>query len=219
MSSVDYWSCIQVSNRVVLDVGIGNSTRKVLDLGAKYVVGLDVDRRKIRGSIRDVRLDLVLGDCSRLPFRCDVFELVLFHFTLHEVAPYLHEDTIREAGRVGRGVAIVEILPDDRGAYGLYARLWHEAMHSVGRYEDYRDVDYWVSLVERCGLRVELVRVLPGSMVSLSELEKVIENDIVEWRRLGVSEVYVQELRRVLECARVCGFRWSNTVLVVGVRM
>lgn len=86
----------------VLDVGCGDG-RHIAAAAAHgcFAVGLDYDAgelAKARGRLRGLRVDLIAGDASRLPFRDGAFDAVICTETL-------------------------EHLPDDNGAMGEIGRV------------------------------------------------------------------------------------------------
>jgi hypothetical protein len=59
---------------------------------------------------------------------------------------------LSEVGKVASKVIIAEPSPKGCELYEKYANLWHEAMHSIGKFEDYQPLSYWINLMKTCGL-------------------------------------------------------------------
>ena len=144
----EVWSLINVKGLKVIDFGIGDSTKKLVDLGAK-VIALDKDVEKLKGYMKQ-HLQLILCDIANPPFKAATADLAVFHFTLHEIDPSLHEKVITSACRIASRIMVVEPSPNGCASYQRYARVWRDAMHSIGRFEDYKSPSYWEILVKRC---------------------------------------------------------------------
>jgi len=63
----EIWSLVDVKGKIVIDVGVGDSTKRLLELGAK-VIGIDKDLNKLK-DFRGSNIPLVLGDFLCSPFR------------------------------------------------------------------------------------------------------------------------------------------------------
>ena len=146
-----------------------------------------------------------------------IADLIVFYFTLHEVDPARHVRALTVAWRVADEVLIVEASPEGCSAYRIYAELWKEAMHSIGRFEDYRDAGYWVSILQSSGFevltvkRVEWVVEVPPNI-----LREVVDRGKMLWRREGVSEEHVRRLDVFLEYALRNGMKWSDINVIYG---
>ena len=86
----EIWSSIDVKGLLVVDFGVGESTRTLVEMGA-HVIGVDVDGNGLREQ-RGVVPHLVRCYLPHLPFRPGSIDLAVFYFTLHEVDPSLHLD-------------------------------------------------------------------------------------------------------------------------------
>ena len=116
----EVWSTINFRNLLVIDVGVGYSTRKLVELGAK-VVGVDVDFKPLM-KLNDLKIPLMKCNFIKFPFKTRVADLVLFFFTLHEVDPQLHGKFIQTARQVAPKIMIVEPSPHGCPEYLEYAR-------------------------------------------------------------------------------------------------
>ncbi len=166
------WSLVDVRGLTVVDFGVGESTRRLLQLGAK-VVAVDRDLERLREFV-DAGVPVVACDFVDFPFRCRFADLAVFHFSLHEVDPSVHRDVLMIACEIAPRVLIVEPSPEGGLAFRRFCELWREAMESVGRFEEYRPLEYWRGLVESCGFEVELAeRVSQDYPVPREEVERL----------------------------------------------
>jgi hypothetical protein len=94
----------------------------------------------------------------------------VFCFTLHEIDPRMHRSVISNARRISPRIIVVEPSPDGCPAYRRFARLWHEAMHSIGRFEDYQPISYWKNLIQSCGFRVTTSKKIKQKSLLPSEI-------------------------------------------------
>ncbi|MDK2463374.1 MAG: CPBP family intramembrane metalloprotease [Candidatus Korarchaeota archaeon] len=125
-----------------------------------------------------------------------------FHFTLHEVDPTRHSESLTITREIAQGVPIVESSPEGCLAFRRFYELWREAMESVGRFEEYRSLEYWVDLVEAAGLEVEFA-------------ERVAQDFL--WRRIDVPEGLIRDMLEFPEYAEAAGgMRWSDLLVVPG---
>ena len=147
------WSHIDVENLTVIDFGVGESTQKLLELGAR-VIAIDKDKEKLRKYVGS-DASLIRCDIVKIPFHAKIADLAVFYFTLHEIDPKLHRDVILSARRVSSKIMAVEPFPSDRPAYEIYADIWRRAMHSIGKFEDYQKASYWKRLIEWCRIQLK----------------------------------------------------------------
>jgi len=126
----EVWSVTNVLRKVVLDVGIGESTAVLKHLGAK-VVGVECDIDKV-SEYGYLGVPVIVCDFLNFPFDVKIADLVVFHFTLHGIDPAQHMRALTVARRVADEVLVIEASPEGCSAYRMYAELWREAMHSIG---------------------------------------------------------------------------------------
>lgn len=213
------WSFAQIKCGVkVLDVGIGenaHSTKKLIGLGA-LVTAIDTDSKTLNKH-RNLKIDLVQGGASQLPFISSEFDLSVAYFTLHEIDPNLHRRVVSELIRVSRSVMIVEPeLGEDR-LYGVYHDIWSRAMHSIGRFEDYRPITFWKMLLEECGADVAVCQKIAHEEKLMGiEADKFMKGVIGMVRNYGVPEGYVSEFRDLAEDMKHLGMRFSDISVVIG---
>jgi len=81
----EIWSLLDVKRLTVIDFGVGNSIRKLVELGAR-VIGVDSDFKRLREH-KDLDIELVNCDVANLPFGRKIADLSVFYFTLHEIDP------------------------------------------------------------------------------------------------------------------------------------
>ena len=53
--------------------------------------------------------------------------------------------------------------------------------------------------------------------LTMEEVEHVVRESVEAWRRLGVPENIVEEMREFINLAKSKGFKWSNLAVVIGV--
>ncbi len=212
----EIWSLVDVKGKVVVDVGVGESTERLAELGAE-VVGVDLDLSKLREHA-ERGVHVVLCDLRALPFREKAADLTVFCFTLHEINPLLHREALIAARKVSARVMIVEPSPQGCPTYMAYARILREAMHSVGRFEDYKPREYWVNLLREAGFQVTVERTIKWRVdVPYDVLREIAERAEKEWEELGVERKYVAEMRNLLEEVKRKGMKWSDINVVIGV--
>ena len=144
----------------VIDVGCGDG-RHIVEAARRgcFAVGLDYDAdelRRARERIGGQRVDLVVGDASRLPFRAATFDAVICTETLE----HLPDD-------VGAMLEIARLLQPGGTLLGavpshftelLFWRLSHGYWHTPGGHVRIYRPRSMVSQLARAGLRVTDVR-------------------------------------------------------------
>ena len=209
------WSVTSFSGKVVLDVGIGESSAVLKNLGAK-VIGVERDVAKI-AEYGYLGIPVIVSDFLHFPFNMKIADLVVFYFTLHEIDPAQHMRVLTIARSVAYEVFVVEPSPEGCPAYRMYAELWKKAMHSIGEFEDYKDVGYWVSILQRSGFKVITVKSIEWTTeVPPCILKEVVDRDKMLWRKKGVSEEYVEKLDVFLKYALRNGMKWSDINVIYG---
>jgi ubiquinone/menaquinone biosynthesis C-methylase UbiE len=148
----EIWSSINVKELTVVDFGVGESTKKLIDLGAK-VIAVDRDLEKLK-KYDNLDISLIKCDITNFPFDNRIAELAVFYFTLHKIDPLIHKEVISTTYKISPRIMVVEPSPKGCLAYQRYAELWHNAMHSIDRFEDYQPISYWKKLIESCGFEI-----------------------------------------------------------------
>ncbi|HEY8173339.1 MAG TPA: methyltransferase domain-containing protein [Dehalococcoidia bacterium] len=144
----------------VLDVGCGDG-RHILEAARRgcFSVGIDYDAaelRKARERTRRHRIDFVVADASKLPFRDGAFDAVICTETLE----HLPDDNgaIEEIVRVGRDGALLHGAVPSHFTELLYWRLSHGYWHTPGGHvRIYRPTELTAKL-RAAGLRLADVR-------------------------------------------------------------
>ncbi len=207
--------------KVVVDVGVGDSTKALLGRSIELLIVIDVDCAKLRDfaprlRCGDLSIEFLCGDVSMSPFRSTSIDLAVLHFVLHEVDPARHEAIIRELGRVSRYVLIAEPLPQGSELYNVLASVWRRAMRSVGRFEEYRDPSYWIKVVLRAGLAIVKTKLVRWrAAVPYEVMEVLVHSWIREWESLGVPNKIIEELKSLLGLCKVEELRWSDTFAIL----
>ena len=112
---------VEGSNVLDLGCGTGRWLARLLERGARTVVGIDLSAAMLRVARRTIgiRNRLVLADCLQLPFQASVFDVALSSFAVNHIRhldPMAHElaRAMKSRGRL----LISEMHP------GAYARGW-----------------------------------------------------------------------------------------------
>lgn len=214
----EVWSLIHVDDAVVIDCGIGEnatSTRTLLDKGA-HVVTVDKDRTALE-SHTDLPVQLVQCDIVDMPFTSGAADAALFYFTLHEIDPAFHEKILSEMAHIVSRVIIVEPAPGENEAYQQFEKLWRDAMHAVGKFEDYQVLSYWEELLQTNGFAIVLSRSVNQKVdVPPEEIEKIHEFTVKIFKEEGVPEKYINEMKIFSEYAKKVEMRFSDITVVIG---
>ena len=144
----------------VIDVGCGDG-RHIVEAARRgcFAVGLDYDAvelRRARARIGDERVDLVVGDASRLPFRDAAFDAVICTETLE----HLPDDAgaMREIARLLRpGGTLLGAVPSHFTEL-LFWRLSYGYWHTPGGHVRIYRPRALVGQLAHVGLRVTDVR-------------------------------------------------------------
>ncbi len=131
-----------------LEVGVGTG-RFALELGIKY--GVDLSDRMLKLA-KSRRVEVVKADARALPFRDDVFDLVLFAFTLC----FLEDPTsaLREAKRVLRenGKLVICGVPADSKLGREYMKRKDSPFYSNAKLYKVEEI---VKMIEEVGMKVK----------------------------------------------------------------
>ncbi|MGC8903504.1 MAG: methyltransferase domain-containing protein [Fervidobacterium sp.] len=211
----EIWSLVNVKDLTVIDFGIGESTERLVDLGAK-VIAVDKDFEKLK-KYKNLGISLVNCDVTNLPFNRRIADLAIFYFALHEINPLLHKQVVSTAHKISSRIMVVEPSPDGCSAYRRYSEIWRNAMHSIGKFEDYQTLSYWKKLIESCNFKIlVLKRVKQNTEIPFEELEKIFQTTIEKWKKLRVEDEYINKLHDLLKNIRENGMRWSDLTVIIG---
>lgn len=212
------WSFLDVEDLTVIDFGVGQyaeSTQKLVDMGAT-VIGVDNDADALT-KYKDLSAHLIQCDIRNLPFRPHTADAAVFHFILHEIDPALHEDIISEVASIVGQVMIVEPTPGTSPAYKRYGELWRDAMHAVGKFEDYRPPSYWETLIQTNLFNVVLSQTIEHKEnIPLEIIERIVHFTLENWKEEGVPPQYNDRMKNFLEYAKEEGMKWSDVAVIIG---
>ncbi|KYK31755.1 MAG: hypothetical protein AYK19_16440 [Theionarchaea archaeon DG-70-1] len=217
----EIWSLIQVEHAVVIDCGIGKnavSTRALIDKGDR-VITIDKDREALFNH-KDLPIQLVQCDITDMPFKPDAADAALFYFTLHEIDPVSHGKIISEIGRIVSRIIIVEPSPGGNAAYQRFEELWREAMHAVGKFEDYQVRSYWEKLLQINGFKIVVSKSISHEMdIPPEKIEELRELTVKTFKEEGVPEKYIDEMNVFLRYAQKVGMKFYDISVVIGKSM
>lgn len=165
----------------------------------------------------EIGIPLILCDFLQFPFRTRLADVVIFYFTLHEINPAFHYEAVLMACELAPRIMIVEPSPEGCEVYEEYSRLWREAMHSIGRFEDYKPIEYWKSILEEAGLRVISKTIRWKASIPPNKLEEIIKITVEGWERMKVKQEYITRIREFLEQVKGIGMRWSDINVLVSI--
>jgi hypothetical protein len=212
------WSLINWKNSVVIDFGIGKdaaSAKRSINAGAKVIV-VDNDIEKL---VRHKELDAILMRCDIRdhPFKNKIADIAVFYFTLHEIDPLLHDKIISKVAQITSKILIVEPTPGGSLAYRRYMEVWHDAMHSIGKFEDLQMSSYWEKLIQKNGFEILISKkITHRENVPAKIIENMIHSTIKNWDEENVQERYIHELRNFLDYAKEKGLKWSDLTVIIG---
>ncbi len=197
----------------VLDIGAGKTTEYLLNTGAE-VVCLDTDREKLE-ALRNSKAKIVLGDVTSLPFIAKYFDLCVIGFVMHKIDPRLHAQVVKEMKRTSKAVLIIEKEPGFDALQREYDTVWENAMRSIGRFEVYRDINYWAGLIELLHPTTLKKRVYPRMAgISPKKADEFFTHLKNKWEGMGVSEEHIQHLDAIAEKVMAGGMR-AHSILAV----
>jgi len=111
---------------------------------------------------------------------------------------------------------VVEPSPHGCQLYEKFAKIWREAMRSIGRFEEYQPLEYWVKVLELAGLKIcSTKNVSWQHPVPFKVLETIIRSSIQEWRSLGVDYQHINVMLNFLNNAKYNVFKWSDLIVIV----
>jgi len=212
------WSLVDIDRGTrVLDVGVGreaHSLKKLLELGL-VVTSIDVDLAALRK--HDTRgASFVQCNAACLPLRKRTFGLSMVNFTLHEIDPILHQKVFAELCRVSERIMIIEPAPGTDSVYQRYQQIWTESMHSIGQFEDYQTVEYWIRLLKKYDAEIAVSEQLTSSIrVVGPEAKKYMALVLEDMREEGVSEKYIKKMMTIGRNVENKGMVFSNINVIV----
>ncbi|RLG74762.1 MAG: hypothetical protein DRO23_05750 [Thermoprotei archaeon] len=214
-------SLIPSNIKIILDVGVGDSTKNLRKLAdANLIVGIDTDQgnlKKFRHQHgNDARLALINADASLLPLRSSPIGVALLYFVLHEVNPQKHVVMLSALKEVTQCLIVVEPSPYGCKLYEKFAKIWREAMRSIGRFEEYQPLEYWVKVLKLAGLKIRSAKRVPWQYpVPFKVLETIIRSTIQEWESLGIDYQYIDMMLNFLNNAKYNVFKWSDLIVII----
>lgn len=156
-----------------LDYGCGTGlvTRFIMNLEGREVVGIDISRNMCKFVKRRWNAEVIVGDCTNLPFKDRCFDVVCVSGVLHHI-PHELERAFSEIGRcVKNAVCIVEPSTTSPHIFlrpilflnKIYQWILFHLYKHIGKYtcsvfEKPLNPDKLVRLCEREGLRVSEIR-------------------------------------------------------------
>ncbi|RLE62167.1 MAG: hypothetical protein DRJ38_10140 [Thermoprotei archaeon] len=89
-------------------------------------------------------------------------------------------------------------------------------MKSIGRFEEYKQPEYWLQLLDQLNIYVVKKKIISWKVtVPYKVLETMIISWIKEWRQKGVPEKFTDQLKKLLKEAKVKEFKWSDIFTVL----
>jgi hypothetical protein len=216
--SEEIWSLISPENTIVIDFGVGenaNSTQKLIEKGA-HVIAVDRDIEALQKH-KNVNALFVQCNFENMPFKPGSADAAVFCYTLHEINPSLHELIISRAASIATTVVIVEPLPGISGPRRDLEELWREAMHAVGKFEDYKPSTYWETLIKTCGFTELAARVFEKTQnIPPDVVKDIVRMSLEWWEKDGVPEELSYRMKDFLKYTHKEGLRELDTVVITG---
>ena len=211
------WSLIKVENSLIIDVGVGEnatSTKTLIKKGA-HVVAVDISLKALKKH-KDIDATLVCCNIVEMPFKSEIFDVILFYYTLHEINPSLHDIIVLQAALTSSQVIIVEPAPGDTPGYKRHEELWREAMHAVGKYEDYQSQSYWERLLQTHGFTITFSKTFKHSQqVPFETREELIRFTSGWFKEEGVPDKYISKAQDLIKYADE-DMKLSDIIIVMG---
>lgn len=202
----------------VLDIGVGSkaySAKMMLDKKLK-VVGVDIDFDcKVQSD--ELGFPICICDACSLPFKDDSYDFSLAFFSMHEIDPKKHKDVLSETKRISNAVVIIEPLPSTDKTGKIYGKIWQMAMDSVGKFEVYQPLGYWVSLVS--GLKPKKISQFQLKMakrVTNTNADDFCKQSIEHFKKIGVNNGFIGELYELAEKIKINGMEHSDVIIIIG---
>ncbi len=128
-------------NAKILDVGCGkgyflNDILKFLPKAQVY--GIDISKYAVEQAKKNVRKNITIGNCNKLPWKNKFFDLVISFNTLHCLHNYDLIDSIKEIERVGKKnkyICVESYRNEEEKANLLYWQVTCEAFCTPKEWE------------------------------------------------------------------------------------
>lgn len=212
------WSFVDIDRGTrVLDVGVGreaHSLKKLIEQGF-LVTSIDVDITALRKHDTP-DASFVQCNAAHLPLRKRTFGLSMVNFTFHEIDPLLHQKVFAELFRVSERIMIIEPAHGTDHVYQRYQQIWTESMHSIGQFEDYQTVEYWIRLLKKYDAKIAVSEQLTSSIRLVGpEAKKYMATVLEDMRGEGVSEKYIKQMLTIGRDVENKGMVFSDINVIV----
>ncbi len=204
--------------------GSGSSAGKLYEITHGAITSIDVCENALANAREKIPVEVALVQCdaSKLPFRSASMELIVIHFTFHEIPPEKRELLLMECRRVlkrkGR-ICVIDGHVHDRHSlrYWLTDIVTRMALESGKYHENYPEASAIARELTVAGFKVEIERALVN--------DTPVPDEIIEWyvkelreKFPNASEKLLKELNRFKETALKEGLESLGATLVVGVK-
>jgi ubiquinone/menaquinone biosynthesis C-methylase UbiE len=215
----EVWSLLDIKQGAkFLDVGLGHtahSLTKLVESGVA-VTSIDIDFEILRLH-RSNPANFVQGNAAQIPFKDDAFSLSLAYFTFHEIDPCLHMKAVTELCRVSKIIVIVEPAISEDPVYRIYQRIWTDAMHSIGKYEDIQPKDYWTELLYKGGAETVTAKNLSYHVrLRGQESAEYVRAATEDLRDENLSEAFINKMRSLAEDINPEGILFPDINVIMG---
>jgi ubiquinone/menaquinone biosynthesis C-methylase UbiE len=212
------WNELEIrSGQKALDIGIGTKALSASGmLGQKLkVVGIDTDPECLTHSEK-LGIPIHICDASSLPFEEGHFDISIAFFTLHEVDPKNHLSVISEMKRVSKKIVLVDPLPNNDEIGKIYDKIWHEAMDSVGRFEIYQSMDYWVNLVSSyTPKKIRVFRLRLTKKADEKNSVSFCNQSIQHFEKYGIDRKYMNRIEKLAEKIKIHGMEPLDMIMII----
>ena len=204
--------------------GSGSSASKLHEFTRGIVTSVDVSREALANARKKVPLEVMLVQCdaSKLPFRNLSMDLIVIHFTFHEIPPEKRELLLMECYRVLKRkgkICVIDGHVHDRHSlrYWLTDIVTRMILESGRYHENYLEPPAIARELTMAGFEIE------NEKASINDTP--VPDEIVEWyvkelreKFPNASEKLLEELERFKENALKKGLESLGAALVVGVK-
>lgn len=200
-----------------LDIGIGTralSASAMLDQKLK-VVGIDKDSECLSHGDK-LGIPIHICDANSLPFEDGHFDISMAFFTLHEVDPNKHLSVISEVERVSKKLVLAEPLPNTEENGKIYDEIWQEAMASVGKFEVYQSMEYWINLVSRYSpKKIKVFRLRLTKKANETDAVSICDQSIQHFKKYGVDRKYMDRIEKLAEKIKINGMDPLDMIMII----